>query len=682
LPDGRRVWTQYAHLAEITVTGGDVQKGQQIGTIGKGDGNHYYAHLHFEVRAQYLAANWWPATHGWSREKAVEYYVEPTAFINAHRSIIPITPPQPVAPGNDSRLTDLRVVFRWNQPNVPNLRGYTLRVTDQPNLDAQPWIVDRGIGKEFTDQEWSFPAEFYGRRLYWGVKTLTTGEQTSGWSTVQTFIIERPVQHPTDTTAPALEWWRFDPVAARDGQVTINARATDAESGVREIAFWYNTAPNGTIDGSWVQIGVARPGGPQGAYEGSVAWEVSALPEGRYRVGIDLLDEAGNKIDAGTRRGITYIVDRSPPMVRITAPAPGTAFTEDTLTIAAELQDSLSGISNAQFFVYLNGEWRYIDSDVSDQNGWQISWSAAGIPDNQQFALAVVPIDQAGNWTSLSVDNLQMRRSGPVAEPVLEAVAIKSGDGVARTVFQPGDPIHLAISGQVRGGTAATVSLWWSVYNAQADRVASLSYDDLQVELSPGGWYYYLPTGIPEDLPPGTYTFRGELRYQGHQQVREQTFEVSRQSVAWKPDQWQAVSEFRIDGAVAHSGGRSARIDSVVENDARWTQRVAVKSGTSYLLSGWVKTLNVRSSVVGASLGLVDDWTRTPDVRGTQEAWTYVEVVIPSDTRTELWVGARLGHWGSTTTGTTWFDDLSLRERDANGTPVGPNLLLNPGFEQ
>lgn len=55
LPDGNKVWSQYAHLQNRLV-GKDttVEKGAQIGTIGKGYNNIYYAHLHFEIRTQYL----------------------------------------------------------------------------------------------------------------------------------------------------------------------------------------------------------------------------------------------------------------------------------------------------------------------------------------------------------------------------------------------------------------------------------------------------------------------------------------------------------------------------------------------------------------------------------------------------------------------------------------------------
>jgi len=38
--------------------------------------------------------------------------------------------------------------------------------------------------------------------------------------------------------------------------------------------------------------------------------------------------------------------------------------------------------------------------------------------------------------------------------------------------------------------------------------------------------------------------------------------------------------------------------------------------------------------------------------------WTYLEVTLDSSERTELWICARLDHWGNTNTGVAWFADL------------------------
>ncbi len=82
LPNGDQVWSQYAHLLERRAVLGDfVERGELIGSIGKGHNNRYPAHLHFEIRRRDLA----PDTWGLSRAQVLNWYVHPTEFIKAHR---------------------------------------------------------------------------------------------------------------------------------------------------------------------------------------------------------------------------------------------------------------------------------------------------------------------------------------------------------------------------------------------------------------------------------------------------------------------------------------------------------------------------------------------------------------------------------------------------------------------
>jgi murein DD-endopeptidase MepM/ murein hydrolase activator NlpD len=92
LPDHTRVWSQYAHLDQILVqeTDQQVARGQQIGTIGKGEKTAKYpqgrwiAHLHFEIRRRKLPIDTWlPLVR--NREQVLANYYNPTPFINEHR---------------------------------------------------------------------------------------------------------------------------------------------------------------------------------------------------------------------------------------------------------------------------------------------------------------------------------------------------------------------------------------------------------------------------------------------------------------------------------------------------------------------------------------------------------------------------------------------------------------------
>ena len=131
----------------------------------------------------------------------------------------------------------------------------------------------------------------------------------------------------------------------------------------------------------------------------------------------------------------------------------------------------------------------------------------------------------------------------------------------------------------------------------------------------------------------------------------------------WMWNAWQQSAIPTWDDSNASSGDKSARIDSTTPNDARWIQSVEVEPDTLYFLSGWIKTENVghteESVDAGANLCLYDTWTRSEGVFGTND-WTKKSVLFNSGGQSEVVVGARLGYWSGTTTGTAWFDDIKL----------------------
>lgn len=107
------------------------------------------------------------------------------------------------------------------------------------------------------------------------------------------------------------------------------------------------------------------------------------------------------------------------------------------------------------------------------------------------------------------------------------------------------------------------------------------------------------------------------------------------------------------------------RSDNAPGNDVAYLQKVKVKPKTRYLLSGWVKTKDLvvtqKGGKTGATLGVFDQGERSRSLAGNQD-WTYLALVIDSGARTEIEVGARLGHRGSMARGAAWFDDLVLLE--------------------
>ncbi len=112
------------------------------------------------------------------------------------------------------------------------------------------------------------------------------------------------------------------------------------------------------------------------------------------------------------------------------------------------------------------------------------------------------------------------------------------------------------------------------------------------------------------------------------------------------------------------AGKLSLRIRSDEPDDAGMYQKVRVKPGAKYRLTGWVKTqgvLNAEGKDAGALLSILQGFERSDSVLGTQD-WTQVTLDFDAGDRQEVEIGVRLGHFSNLVTGTAWFDDLRLVE--------------------
>ena len=135
----------------------------------------------------------------------------------------------------------------------------------------------------------------------------------------------------------------------------------------------------------------------------------------------------------------------------------------------------------------------------------------------------------------------------------------------------------------------------------------------------------------------------------------------------WNTSLWSPSAQLFSDNSTRHSGSSSARITAATPNDAWFWQEATVEANTVYLLTGWIKTENV-SDGAGANLSLVGTWTHTQGLLGTND-WTRVSISFNSGSSTRITIGARLGYWAGTSSGTAWFDDLRLTAI----TPDGPH---------
>lgn len=98
------VWTQYGHLINIAVKAGQtVKMGDILGGIGRGAGNRYYAHLHFEVRRSDLPADHWPSSRMGAAAAAAyirQHYLDPEAWLKEQHALCTLAGVEAARSGN------------------------------------------------------------------------------------------------------------------------------------------------------------------------------------------------------------------------------------------------------------------------------------------------------------------------------------------------------------------------------------------------------------------------------------------------------------------------------------------------------------------------------------------------------------------------------------------------------
>ncbi|OGZ17722.1 MAG: hypothetical protein A2Z78_00215 [Candidatus Nealsonbacteria bacterium RBG_13_36_15] len=141
---------------------------------------------------------------------------------------------------------------------------------------------------------------------------------------------------------------------------------------------------------------------------------------------------------------------------------------------------------------------------------------------------------------------------------------------------------------------------------------------------------------------------------------------------SWQKDYWSVTRStwnWISDGSTVKSGMGAAKITSSQPNDAAWLQNVSVDPYSSYLFKGWIKAENVTLAdppngfSTGANLSVHLSLNRSPGIWGTQN-WTEESLFFCSIASSSVKVAARIGYNWSLTTGTVYFDDISLEKLD------------------
>ncbi len=236
LPDGTRVWSQYAHLDRILVThvGQKVNRSLQVGTMGKGDKNRYLAHLHFEIRKKRLPiGNWSPMVK--DKNAVLENYYNPSQFIKEHRPGSLAAPqPQPSTPASTTPVA----------PSQPQTGGAAVPVGTQLVVDTQKTNPQSGGFFGSQNVQWNRTGNGFVGNILWVPASPQKQTHWGEW-------------RPSLPAEGTWEVWVYIP--------KNNATTTYAQYTVVHLDGQTNIAINqGGNAGKWENLGAFRFGPGQG----------------------------------------------------------------------------------------------------------------------------------------------------------------------------------------------------------------------------------------------------------------------------------------------------------------------------------------------------------------------------------------------------------------------------------
>ena len=122
---------------------------------------------------------------------------------------------------------------------------------------------------------------------------------------------------------------------------------------------------------------------------------------------------------------------------------------------------------------------------------------------------------------------------------------------------------------------------------------------------------------------------------------------------------------FSRDNSVTTNNKRSYKIENKDYNDAMFFREIEVTPFTSYKISCYVKTEDVKQyedvSTAGAQIILKDSEEHSEVISGSTE-WKKLEFCFNSKNNKTITVGFRLGGNGYKVKGTAWFSDIKIEQ--------------------
>ena len=134
----------------------------------------------------------------------------------------------------------------------------------------------------------------------------------------------------------------------------------------------------------------------------------------------------------------------------------------------------------------------------------------------------------------------------------------------------------------------------------------------------------------------------------------------------WEPQMWltdAGISKLYVEPDGYE--GNCIAVENVDANDARFAQTVTVEPDSLYRISAMIRAEGCDESSYGATLSIEGLFCYSPSVYETHGRWDYVEFYgRTGEDQTELTLFARVGAYGTLSTGKAWFDNIEMVKVD------------------
>lgn len=132
----------------------------------------------------------------------------------------------------------------------------------------------------------------------------------------------------------------------------------------------------------------------------------------------------------------------------------------------------------------------------------------------------------------------------------------------------------------------------------------------------------------------------------------------------WENSSWIKTPESRefTISEQASSENYSAQIINFEDNHSTYSQIIPIKENAQYTITAMIKTENISTKAVGASLFISGLTSALGDVRQSQDWKEYGLNLITGSGIHNIELNLSLGFYGSLNTGTAWFDQISVTE--------------------